>query len=353
MDKIKVGLLGSTGLVGQVFVKLLDNHPWFSLEVLSASPGNAGRKYGEAVHWIMDAPLSSETSERRLVLPEPEYFKDVDIVFSALPSGVAGEVEAKFAKNGLVVVSNARPFRLDQDVPLLIPEINWDHIRLAEKQGETRGYKGRIIKNPNCSTAILSLSLKPLLDVFGLKRVTVTTLQALSGAGYRGGVPSLDILDNVLPYIKGEEEKLESEPLKILGRLTGGRVEPAGFKVNATATRVPTLHGHLESVTVETVEMPKGEEELLVVWKGYEWPEEVRGLPTAPSNPVIVRVEEDRPQPRLDRDSGNGMSVVVGRVKIKESGVARYLVLGHNLVRGAAGNAVLIGELYAKYYGLL
>lgn len=353
MDKVKVGLLGSTGLVGQVFVKLLDKHPWFSLEVLSASPGNAGRKYGDAVHWIMDTPLSRETSEKKLVPAEPEYFKDVDIVFSALPSSVAGEVEARFARSGLVVVSNARPFRLDPDVPLLIPEINWDHIRLAERQSGTRGYEGRIVKNPNCSTAILSLSLKPLLDIFGLKRVTVTTLQALSGAGYRGGVPSLDILDNVLPYIKGEEEKLESEPLKILGRLSGGRVEPAGFKVNATATRVPTLHGHLESVTVETAEKPTGEEELVEAWKGYRWPGEIKRLPTAPSDPVIVRAEDDRPQPRLDRDSGNGMSVVVGRVKIKEPGVARYLVLGHNLVRGAAGNAVLIGELYAKHYGLL
>ncbi len=352
MDRVKVGLLGATGLVGQVFVKILSGHPWFELAVVAASPQRSGMKYGEAVSWVVGGEVPDGAADLVLVDPEWENFKDVDIVFSALPSSVAGGIEASMARRGLVVVSNARNYRLDPDVPLLVPEINHGHIGLASRQRETRGWRGLLIKNPNCSTAILVLSLKPLVDSLRVRRIYVTTLQALSGAGYRGGVLSMDIIDNVLPFIRGEEEKIESETLKILGLIEDDRIKPAPFRVSATATRVASLHGHLESVFLEA-EDKVGEDDVREIYKGYKWPREVAGLPSAPREPVVVRGEEDRPQPRLDRDAGNGMSVVVGRIKAKEEGVLRYLVLGHNLVRGAAGNAVLIGELYAKWAGLV
>lgn len=357
MDRLSVAVLGATGLVGQLFAYMLARHPWFEVECLAASPGKAGMRYGDAVEWRLEGPVPEALADIPLVRPAPEEVpRRLDIVFSALPSSVAAEVEPLFARAGFLVVSNASPLRMEPDVPLVVPEINPEHLHLLDSQRRRRGWRGALVKNPNCSTAILVLTLKPLLDSFGLKRVVVTTMQALSGAGYRG-VPGMAILGNILPYIPGEEDKLVNEPRKILGTLAGDSVKQAEIPVSATTTRVPTLHGHLESVHVELVGYPSIEEvaEALASFRG---PPQELGLPTAPPSPVVVRHEVDRPQPRLDRDAGRGMSVTVGR--IGKAGMLggswyKYLVLGHNLVRGAAGNAVLIAELLARLgqeYGL-
>ncbi len=350
MDKLKVAVLGATGLVGQAFISMLSKHPWFEVEAVAASPAKAGVKYGEAVSWHLEEPIPPEVSGQTLKEPVPEKLsKDIDLVFSALPSNAASEVEPLFARAGYIVVSNASPFRMDPDVPLIVPEVNPDHLRLLGEQRRRRGWRGALVKNPNCSTAILVLTLKPLMDSFGLKRAVVTTLQALSGAGYRG-VPGMAILDNVLPYIPGEEEKLMYEPRKILGTLEGGWVKHAEIPVSATTTRVPTLHGHLESVHVELGE-DTDTRSLVEALENFGGLPQKLGLPTAPPAPVIVRHGEDRPQPRLDRDAGGGMSVVVGRVQhasLLGDAWFRYLVLGHNLVRGAAGNAILIAELMVR-----
>ncbi len=357
MDRLRVAVLGATGLVGQLFAYMLAQHPWFEVEALAASPGKAGVKYKDAVEWHLEGPVPEALAGIHLVRPVPDEIpRRVDIVFSALPSSVAVEVEPLFAKAGFLVVSNASPFRMEPDVPLIVPEINPEHLQLLSSQRKRRGWRGALVKNPNCSTAILVLTLKPLLDSFGVRRVVVTTMQALSGAGYRG-VPGMAILDNILPHIPGEEDKLVNEPRKILGSLAEGSLKHAEIVVSATTTRVPTLHGHLESVHVELAGHPSVDEfvEALASFRGL--PQEL-GLPTAPAAPVVVRIGEDRPQPRLDRDEGGGMSVVVGRVHpAAQLGDEwyRYMVLGHNLVRGAAGNAILIAELLVEKgaeYGL-
>ncbi len=286
---------------------------------------------------------------------DPEKMpRDIDIVFSALPSDIAADIEIALARRGFVVVSNSSPLRLEPDIPLINPEVNWEHLKLLEVQKRRRGWSGAIIKNPNCSTAILTLSLKPVYDAYGLRKVIVTTLQAVSGAGLRG-VPSMLIIDNVIPFIKGEEEKIENESRKILGELRGDEVKWAEISIAATTTRVPVLDGHLESVFVE-LEKSATPEDLMDVMSSFRsFPQEL-SLPTAPRRPIVVRHEIDRPQPRLDRLEGRGMSVVVGRVrKVPQLGETwlRYVVLGHNTIRGAAGVAVLIAELYAKIVGLV
>jgi len=272
---------------------------------------------------------------------DPKYC-DADIVFSALPSDVAREVEPRFAKEGFVVASNASAYRMEEDVPLVIPEVNPDHLGLIEVQKRRRGWDGFIVTNPNCTTIILVLTLKPLMDL-GLKRVTVATMQALSGAGYPG-VPSLAIMDNVIPYIKGEEEKVEREPLKILGRFDGERVIPADIKISASCHRVPVIDGHLEAVWVEF----DRDVEVSEVVEAFKSLKPLKDLPTSPERVIVIRDEVDRPQPRLDRDAGGGMSVTVGRIKKVDSGMIRYLVLGHNTVRGAAGASILNAELMVK-----
>ncbi|MEB3779602.1 MAG: aspartate-semialdehyde dehydrogenase [Desulfurococcales archaeon] len=351
MDKLRVGVLGATGLVGQVFVDILARHPWFEVKALAASPGKRGLRYAEAVSWRLEGEPPEAVKDIRLVEPTPAGFsgEGLDIVFSAIPSSVAESVEVELVKSGFTVISNASNMRMERDIPLVVPEINPDHLDLIRIQGKTRGWRGVLVKNPNCSSAILSLPLKPLLDNFGVKRVFVTTLQALSGAGYTG-VPSMAILDNIIPYIKREEDKIESEPLKILGKLRRDAIETPGISITATATRVPVLHGHLESVTLELASTPDIEEIKATMAKFRGKPQELN-LPTAPRNPIIVLEGEDRPQPRLDRNAGAGMSVTVGRVRkvgSRDDSWYRFLVLGHNLVRGAAGNAVLIAELMLK-----
>lgn len=351
-DRFRVAVLGATGLVGQRFVHLLHDHPWFELEVLVASREKTGLKYGEAVHWLWGDGPPEDVCEVRLSEPSVESLRGLDLVFSALPSGVAQGLEVEAAKAGLAVVSNASPMRLDPDIPLINPEVNPDHLALIAEQRERRGWKGFIVKDPNCTTVILTLTLKPLLDRFGVKRVRVATMQALSGAGYKG-VLSMDIVDNVIPFIKGEEEKVRDESRKILGKLRDGSVERSSAGFSASCHRVPVLEGHLESVFVELEESPNDLNEVVKTFEGFVGEPQRLMLPTAPRRPIIVRREDDRPQPRLDRYSGGGMSVTVGRVRWDEAGSAgiKYLTLGSNTIRGAAGTAVLIGELLkAKGY---
>jgi aspartate-semialdehyde dehydrogenase len=345
---IEVGVLGATGLVGQRFIELLINHPWFRIAKLAASERSVSKKYGEIGRWKLETVLPEAILDETVVPPEPIKMDDIPLVFSALPSNVAGPIEAKFARSGKIVISNAASHRMDPLVPIMNPEANADHINLIDKQRKKYDWKGAIMTNPNCTAAVLTLSLKPLLDGFGLKTVIVTSMQAVSGAGYPG-VPSLDIIDNVIPYIKDEEPKVEVETKKILGKRGG----PADFSVSASCNRVPTIDGHIESIVVETKKKCT-EGEAVNMFSSFKAEPQQLKLPSAPEKPVVVRLEEDRPQPRFDRMEGNGMSVVVGRVRADPSFKSRgikYTALGHNTIRGAAGCAILIAELLkAKGY---
>jgi len=343
---LKAAVLGATGNVGQIFVQLLDGHPWFKTSVVAASERSKGRTYGEASRWRQSTPIPEAAAQMNIVDITPKAVNDVDIVFSALPSAVARKVEEDFASAGYVVVSNASAHRMDPDVPMINPEINCSHVSLIEEQRRKRKWDGAIVTNPNCSTTVLSLALKPIYDNFGINSLIVSTMQAISGAGYPV-VPSLNIIDNVIPYIGGEEEKMETEMQKILGSPS----EPADFKVSASCHRVPTIDGHMEAVFVET----KKEAEPNAVAEAMEnfvgEPQKLN-LPSAPAKPVIVMKEKDRPQTRLDRMEGKGMSVVVGRIRKDPvlNGV-KFLALGHNTIRGAAGCGVLNAEyLKAKKF---
>ncbi len=337
--KLKVGILGATGMVGQKFIELLSEHPWFEITSLAASERRIGKKYGEEVRWIVSQDVPKEVRDLELLPMDPKKF-DADIVFSALPSDVAREVEKKFAEAGFVVASNASAYRMEEDVPLIIPEINAEHLALIDVQKKNRGWDGFIVTNPNCTTIILTLTLKPLMDL-GLREVNVATMQALSGAGYPG-VASLDITDNIIPFIKGEEEKVESEPLKILGKLEGNRIRFADLKISASCHRVPVIDGHTEAVFAK-FDRKVTVEEVREAFESFK----PLDLPSSPEKLIIVRDEEDRPQPRLDRNAGRGMSVVVGRIREDASGI-KYVVLGHNTVRGAAGASILNAELLVK-----
>ncbi len=336
-----MAILGATGLVGQRLVQLLDNHPWFEIRALAASDQSVGRAYADAVKWHLPTEIPDAVRQMKVEPCEPKF--DVAIVFSALPSDVAGEIEETFANAGYLVSSNASNHRMDADVPLVIPEVNPEHLELVRVQQARRKSQGAIITNPNCSTIHLTLVLKPLADQFGLRRVLVTTMQALSGAGYPG-VSALDAIDNVIPYIGGEEPKLENEPLKILGKLEGGKIAPADFRISAACNRVATQDGHLETVSVEFVTKSNIDLVRKVMLQFTGEPQALE-LPTAPQHPIWVRDEVDRPQPRLDRDAERGMASVVGR--LRSCGVLDYkfVVLGHNTLRGAAGGTLLNAEL--------
>ncbi len=335
----KVAVLGATGMVGQKFVQLLAGHPWFKITALAASERRVGKIYGEEVNWLVSANVPNCVRDMEMVAMDPKQI-DADIVFSALPSDVAREVEPKFAKEGFVIASNASAYRMAEDVPLVIPEVNPDHLGLVEVQKKNRGWDGFIVTNPNCTTIMLVISLKPLMDL-GLKAVRVASMQALSGAGYPG-VPSLAITDNVIPFIKGEEDKVEAEPLKLLGRFDGSRIVPAEITVSASCHRVPVIDGHTEAVWVEFSRDVSVDE----VVNAFESLKPL-DLSTSPEKVIIVRKEPDRPQPRLDRNEGNGMSVVVGRIR-KDAWGIKYIVMGHNTVRGAAGASILNAELMVK-----
>ena len=336
---LKAAVLGATGNVGQIFVQLLEGHPWFEVTTVAASKRSKGRTYGEASRWRQSTPIPKAVAPMEVVDISPKAVKDVDIIFSALPSDVAGKVEEDFAAAGYVIVSNASAHRMDPDVPMLNPEINCSHINLIEEQRRNRKWDGAIVTNPNCSTTVLTLPLKPIYDVFSIKNVVVSTMQAISGAGYPG-VASLDIIDNVVPYIGGEELKMESETQKILGTAS----KSANFKVSSSCHRVPTIDGHIMAVFVETKKHaePAAVAEAMENWVGE--PQELK-LPSAPEKPVVVTWEKDRPQTRLDRMEGKGMSTVVGRIRRDSvfDGV-KFIALGHNTIRGAAGCGVLNAE---------
>jgi aspartate-semialdehyde dehydrogenase len=342
--KWRAGVLGATGIVGQRLVKLLSTHPWFELTEVAASERSSGRTYAEAVRWHLDGPVP-ECARRRLVKGlDPSL--DCDFVFSALDSSVAGPAEEDFARAGYPVVSNSKNHRMDPDVPLLIPEVNSAHLDAIPTQQKNRGYStGFIVTNPNCSTAGLVLVLKPLADTFGLEKVFVVTLQAVSGAGYPG-VASLDIHANVIPFISGEEEKMESEPQKLLGKWDGIRFVEAGLGLSAHCNRVPVLDGHLECVSLSLKKIASLHE-VRQALRNFEVSADIAALPTAVRRPVLVLDGDDRPQPRRDVHAGEGMASVVGRVRECPLLDIKLTLLSHNLVRGAAGAALLNAELLA------
>jgi aspartate-semialdehyde dehydrogenase len=349
MEKIKVGILGATGMVGQRFIQLLENHPWFEIGDLAASERSAAKPYEEAVsgRWKLETPIPGKTAAMVVKKCTPNL--DCKLVFSALDASIAGPVEEDFAKAGYVVSSNSRNHRMVDDVPLLIPEVNAEHTAIIEQQKKRFNGKGYIVTNPNCSTIGLVLALAPLHKKYSIKKMVVTTLQALSGAGFPG-VPSLDILDNVIPFIGSEEEKMESESLKLLGTLEGGKFVFADIAISASCNRVNVKDGHLECASIE-LDKKASREELIQTLKEFN-PLKDLNLPSSPPQPILVKEEENRPQPRYDRDLGNGMASIVGR--IRECPVLDYklIILSHNTVRGAAGAAILNAE-YLKVNNFL
>jgi aspartate-semialdehyde dehydrogenase len=338
---IEVGILGATGMVGQQFIALLANHPWFKVTWLGASERSAGKAYRDATSWRLPA-----------LLPEPVATLGVDaatpgrapkLVFSGLDSSVAGEIEAAFAAAGHVIVSNSRNHRMEADVPLLIPEVNADHLGLLAAQASARGWKGRIVTNPNCVVVVFAMALAPLRQ-FGLKTSILTTLQAVSGAGYPG-VASWDILANVIPFIGGgEEEKIETETNKILGALKDGAVKNHPVTVSAAVTRVPVHNGHTASIAVALEQRPDPAA-IVAAWNGFRGRPQDLGLPSAPPQPIVYLTEPNRPQPALDVNRDGGMTVTVGRLRRCPVLDYKFVALGHNTIRGAAGAAILNAEL--------
>jgi len=343
--KFRAGILGATGTVGQRLVQLLADHPWFELTEVAASERSSGKKYSEAVNWHLNTPIPAGAAN--LIVKSLEPALECDFVFSALDSSVAGPAEEEFARAGYPVVSNSKNHRMSPDVPLLIPEVNAAHLDAIPVQQKNRGYgSGFIVTNPNCSTAGLVLVLKPLADAFGLEKMFVVTMQAVSGAGYPG-VASLDILGNVVPFIGGEEEKMEEEPQKLLGRWDGSRFVEAGLGISAHCNRVPVENGHLECLSLSLKKIATLGE-VREALRNFTVNDELAALPTAVKNPVIVLDEENRPQPRRDVDAGNGMAAVVGRVRECPLLDVKLTLLSHNLVCGAAGAALLNAELLAS-----
>ena len=339
--KIPVAVLGATGAVGQTFVQLLEHHPWFRLTAVAASERSAGKKYGDAARWI-GGKMPGGAAGLPVLPCDPGAFSE-SVVFSALDAGVAAAIEAAFARVGRVVLSNARSFRMESDVPLVVPEINADHLDLLDGQRAARGWDGAIVTNANCATIVIAMTLAPLHEAFGVGQVFAMTMQAVSGAGYPG-VPSLDILGNVIPFIAGEEEKIESETRKILGRLGEGAVSPAPFEVSAQANRVPVEHGHTACLAVGLNERATPDEAsaALRAWRGGV---DDLSLPSAPKPPLIVTDAPDRPQPRRDAAAGEGMAVTIGRVRRDPILDLRLVATGHNTIRGAAGASILNAEL--------
>ena len=337
MTQISVGILGATGMVGQQFIALLSRHPWFTIAWLGASERSAGKKYRDAAAWRLPASLPDRVADLE-VQPAAPSESAPQLVFSGLDSSVAGEIEGAFAQAGHTIVSNSRNYRMEADVPLLVTEVNGDHLALLKAQAQ-RGWKGRIVTNPNCSTVVLSMALAPLRQ-FGLRKVTITTLQAISGAGYPG-VASWDILGNVIPFIDGEEHKIETETRKILGCYASGRVDPHPVVISAQTTRVAVHDGHTESISVGFDHKPS-DADLLHAWESFR---ALEGLPTAPAQPIVYLRERNRPQPALDVNRGDGMTVSVGRLRPCPILDYKFIALGHNTIRGAAGVAILNAEL--------
>ena len=339
MTQFKVGILGATGAVGQKFIEVLDNHPWFEISVLAASERSAGKPYKEAANWIGARAIPRAIAEMTVVEARPGI--DCDLVFSGLDASVAGDIEAEFARAGYPVISNARNFRMEDDVPLLIPEVNPDHVSLIKQQNWEGG--GYIVTNPNCSTVGLVCALRPLVDSFDVEAVQVVTMQALSGAGYPG-VASLDALGNVVPYIGGEEEKMATEPRKLLGTLVDGRVQPATLRVSAQCNRVPVLDGHMECISVR-FGGDVSADDVRDAFLNFKSPIDEYELPSAPERLIQVFDDPRFPQPRRHAEHGRGMMVSIGRIRPCEVLDVKFVALVHNTVRGAAGGAVLNAEL--------
>jgi aspartate-semialdehyde dehydrogenase len=338
---IEVGILGATGMVGQQFIALLAHHPWFKVAWLGASERSAGKAYRDATSWRLPSPLPDDVAKLGVDAATPG--RAPQLVFSGLDSSVAGEIEAAFAQAGHIIVTNSRNYRMEATVPLLIPEVNADHLALLAAQGAAQGWKGRIVTNPNCAAVVLAMALAPLRR-FGLTRTMITTLQAISGAGYPG-VPSWDILGNVIPHIGGgEEEKIEIETKKILGALRNGEVDDHPVVISATTTRVPVQNGHTGSIAVALAERPEPEA-LIEAWTSFKGKPQLMGLPSAPPQPIVYLTEPNRPQPALDANRDGGMTVTVGRLRRCPVLDYKFVALGHNTIRGAAGAAILNAEL--------
>ena len=339
-NRIEVGILGATGMVGQHFIKFLEGHPWFSVAWLGASDRSAGKKYRDAMKWHLAGETPQAVADQTVEECKPGNAPR--LLFSAMDASVATEIERAFAQAGHVVVSNSRNHRMERDVPLLVPEINPDHLKLVPGQQRARGWKGQIVTNPNCSTVVLTMGLGPLKQ-FGIAKVIATTMQAISGAGYPG-VPSMDINANVVPFIGGEEEKMEQETQKILGELRGDHVEPLAARVSAHCNRVPVVDGHTVTVSVELTARPSAED-ILHAFNSFRSVPQERELPSAPRRPVQYMQQQDRPQPRKDAERERGMAAFVGRLRPCPVLDWKFVALGHNTVRGAAGAAVLNAEL--------
>jgi aspartate-semialdehyde dehydrogenase len=339
-----VAILGATGAVGQTFIRQLADHPWFEIAELAASDRSAGKPYAEACRWL-EGHLPAELAQRVVVRCDPADVKS-PLVFSALDSGVAGVIEQAFAKAGRLVLSNAKNHRMDVDVPLVIPEVNAQHLALLETQRSRRNWKGGIVTNANCAATAAAMAMAPLHEAFGISRAMVFTMQAVSGAGYPG-VPSLDILGNVIPYIGEEEPKVERELAKMLGAMDGDTVRAADLKVSAHTNRVPTEHGHLVCLSLGFDRRVSADEamEAMCTWRGHP---DARGLPSAPELPLVVTREPDRPQTRRDVWAGKGMTVTAGRIRTDPLFDVKLVALGHNTIRGAAGGSVLNAELLAS-----
>jgi aspartate-semialdehyde dehydrogenase len=341
--RLPVAILGATGAVGQTFVRLLAGHPWFRLAEVAASERSAGKRYADATRWI-EGEMPRETAGLTVVACDPASVT-AKVVFSALDAAAAADIEPAFATAGRFVLSNAKHFRMDPGVPLVIPEVNGSHLALLDSQ-RSRGWTGGVVTNANCAATVAAMALAPLHEAFGLRQLFLATMQAVSGAGYPG-VPSLDILGNVIPYIGDEEPKLEREMQKMLGALAGAAVTPASFVVSAHANRVPVEHGHTVVCSARFERKPTVAEALatLRAWRGDP---SVRGLPSAPAEPLVVTEAPDRPQPRRDVMAGIGMTVTVGRVREDAIFDLRLTAMGHNTIRGAAGGSVLNAELLAR-----
>ena len=346
-NKYPIGILGATGMVGQRYIQLLENHPWFEIAWLAASDRSSGKPYGEAAKWRLDTPLPQRIARMTVSPAEPEGAPK--IIFASVDAAIAREMEPKFAAAGCAVLSNSSAFRMAPNVPLVIPEVNAEHLHLIEEQASRKDSGGYMVTNPNCSTIGLVLALKAIEERFGIEQIFVTTMQAVSGAGYPG-VASMDILDNVVPYIGSEEEKMESETLKLLGRLEGHAVTPLGAKMTAHCNRVPVVDGHTECVSIKLGTKFGREatrEDLLAAWAEFK-PLAGMDLPFAPEQPVEWAEQNDRPQPRLDRNRGKGMTVTVGRLRPCNLLDWKFVLLSHNTVRGAAGATILNAELLAS-----
>lgn len=343
-SQIPVAVLGATGSVGQRFMSLLDNHPWFKVVALAASDRSVGQQYADAARWILDVPMPDYAREM-IVLPATPECIDAKIVFSALHNEIAKDLEPRFAQAGAAVCSNASSYRRGEDVPLLLPEINADHIYLIKEQRKNRGWSGAIITNPNCTSTGLTIALKALDEAFRVKKVFAVSLQALSGAGYPG-VPSLDIMDNVIPNVAngGEEEKVEWEPRKMLGKLNVDKIDLADIEFSAHTNRVAVIDGHTVCASVQ-LERSVEPEIAIQALRDFTAPPSARELPSSPRPVIEVRNEGDRPQPRLDRLTGKGMTTVVGRVRGDPILDLKFVVLSHNTIRGAAGASIYNAEL--------